>query len=110
MSQQRVVSLYQVNNDCRAGFVGHRGARQGQRYCICRSELPSPGIEVRLEHRNTRSMRETRHTLVAIKRTAPLSPTTIDAYQTGRTRVSAATAPRAIATWNRATLLANRCC
>ncbi len=26
-------------------------------------------------------------TLVAIKRTAPLSPTTIDAYQTGRTRV-----------------------
>ena len=48
------------------------------------------------------------HNLVARKSTAPQTPTAIEPYQTILTRVSAATAPSAIATWNNATLLANR--
>src|ERR1700688_750925 len=44
----------------------------------------------------------------ARKSPAPLNPTSIDAYQISRTRVSAATAPSAIETWESATLSANR--
>src|SRR5229473_5400040 len=49
-----------------------------------------------------------RYNMVVRKSAAPQTPTTIEPYQTSRTRVSAATAPSAIATWNSATLSANR--
>src|SRR3984893_15583795 len=49
-----------------------------------------------------------RYNMVVRKSAAPQTPTAIEPYQTKLTRVSAATAPSAIATWNSATLLANR--
>jgi hypothetical protein len=45
--------------------------------------------------------------MVVRKSPAPTSPTSIDRNQIKRNRASAATAPSAIATWNKATLSAN---